>query len=662
MTQLNAFIARSFLPEDERRLESVLHFLGTFEKMGFICRHAEAAEVQSVSAKVRALIDKSDVFVGIFTRRHPIYVPPVGVSGAWKVLRGIRPTANSWSAPAWVLQESGYALQRLGPTRLILLREPEVEIPGLQGDLEYVPFIPEKPAEVFSKLSEMIHGLLAAASGIEVRTLVSERLVESKVASEPTPAEAPPEPPKEEVEQSDIVFMFMRMSDAARGRDYEGLSQAWTEGIGLIEKEKSGDIDRLTWDCFYFEARFRAGAADGLDGLKSLHVEDPQRPEPIVTLARCLKLSEEYQDSARLYLKAAELAKKPARPSYLLEAARAFRAAKQYPQGKDAVREALGIAKGQERTEALSELYQLYKAGDETYLAFATAEAALQENPQVGIRFGLGLDYHRHDLADLALLHFKFLYDHDNTDAPTLHNFALMYADCNLPISAVKRYKAAIELGETLSAANLGFIYLDAGIADDAQVMIQKAMTVGSHPPRVEKCLAAIIERTEDEEAKEKELLHSARKKRDFLVQMGRASYAPTPALQGRWRFPFGEMMLMLNGQNLSGEVEVKSEQSAYSGFFSFSSDVGSTETKIDRIESYSIQGTFTGAVCQFTLTVTDKTLRALPSINALSALYGTAGASKSGFLVFEADGMRGLYTELTDQKLGEPQPISRVN
>jgi tetratricopeptide (TPR) repeat protein len=659
MPQLNAFIARSFLPEDERRLKSVLHFLETFEKMGFICRHAEAAEVQSVSAKVRALIDKSDVFVGIFTRRHPIYVPPVGVSGAWKVLRGVMPTANSWSAPAWVLQESGYALQRLGPTRLILLREPDVEIPGLQGDLEYVPFIPEKPADVFSKLSEMIHGLLAEASGIEVRTLVSERLVESKVASEPTPAEAPPEPPKEEVE-SDFLSTYIRLADATDGRDYEGLSQAWTDGIVLIEQGKS-EMDRLAWDCFYFEARFRAGASDGLEGLKGLIVRDPKRPEPVVALARCLKLSEEYQDSARLYLKAAGLAKELARPGHLLEAAGAFRAAKQYQQGKDAAREALRIAKGQERTEALSELYQLYKASDETYLAFATAEAALQENPQVGIRFGLGLDYHRHDLADLALLHFKFLYDHDNTDAPTLHNFALMYADCNLPISAVKRYKAAIELGETLSAANLGFIYLDAGIADDAQVMIQKAMTVESHPRRVEKCLAAIIERTEDEEAKEKELLHSARKKRDFLVQMGRASYAPTPALQGRWRFPFGEMILMLNGQTVSGEVEVKTEQSAYSGFFNFSSDVGSTETKIERIESYSIQGTFTGAVCQFNLTVTDNTLRALPAMNALSSLYGTAGTSKSGFFMFEADGMTGLYAELTDQKLGEPQPISRV-
>jgi tetratricopeptide (TPR) repeat protein len=377
-----------------------------------------------------------------------------------------------------------------------------------------------------------------------------------------------------------------------------------------------------------------------------------------------MRLSEEYQDSAQLYLKAVQLSKELARPGYLLEAARAFRAAKQYQQGKDAAREALALAQGQQRADALSELYQLYKAGDETYLAFATAEAVLHENPQIGIRFGLGLDYHRHDLAELALLHFKFLYERDETDGATLHNLALMCADCKLPISAVRRYKSAIELGETLSAANLGFIYLDAGIADDAQVIVQKAMDVESHPPRVEKCLAAIVESIEDEEAKEKDLLHSARGKRDFLVRMGRASYAPTPAIQGRWKFPFGEITLLLDGLAVSGEAEIETQQSASNAFASaFAQTVNSTERKT---ESYSIQGNLTGAVCEFKLTVADKTQRAprpLGSVLSLSALalYGTTGATKSGFLVFEDNGATALYTEFTDRKLGTPQTIVRV-
>ena len=48
MTQLNAFVARSFDPGDERRIRPVLDFLETFRKVGFFCESAEAAEVESV--------------------------------------------------------------------------------------------------------------------------------------------------------------------------------------------------------------------------------------------------------------------------------------------------------------------------------------------------------------------------------------------------------------------------------------------------------------------------------------------------------------------------------------------------------------------------------------------------------------------------------------
>ena len=96
---LKAFIARSFLAEDEKKLEPILSFLDTFKKVGFVCYSAEPAEVQSVSEKVRRLIDHSDVFIGIFTRRYAIYDLKPGISGAFQVARGIAP--RLWSAPGY---------------------------------------------------------------------------------------------------------------------------------------------------------------------------------------------------------------------------------------------------------------------------------------------------------------------------------------------------------------------------------------------------------------------------------------------------------------------------------------------------------------------------------------------------------------------------------
>src|SRR5437879_1154961 len=150
MRQLQAFVARSFDSQDEERIRPILEFLDTFRKSGFFWDTAEAGEVQSVSQKVRQMIDEREVFIGFFTRRFPVSSYRSKMRDAFRILLG-RVQPELWSAPAWVLQESGYALR--GKKDLILLKQPNVEVFGLQGDLEYIQFDPQNPAAVFSKLS-----------------------------------------------------------------------------------------------------------------------------------------------------------------------------------------------------------------------------------------------------------------------------------------------------------------------------------------------------------------------------------------------------------------------------------------------------------------------------------------------------------------------------
>ena len=161
MPKITAFVARSFASEDEPKILPIINFLDSFRPLGFVWETAEPAEVESVSEKVRQKIDECDAFVGIFTRRHPIYATREGLRAAFDVLRG-RFTPTAWSAPPWVLQESGYALK--AGKRLILLRESGVEIPGLQGDLEYIPFDPFSLTTTFQKASEMVNRLVASSN------------------------------------------------------------------------------------------------------------------------------------------------------------------------------------------------------------------------------------------------------------------------------------------------------------------------------------------------------------------------------------------------------------------------------------------------------------------------------------------------------------------
>jgi hypothetical protein len=80
-----ALVARSFDPADEAKIDPILKFFDSFKALGFVPLSAERSEVESVSEKDRSMIDKSDVLVGIFTRRHPVY----RFDGSWRTTLNI---------------------------------------------------------------------------------------------------------------------------------------------------------------------------------------------------------------------------------------------------------------------------------------------------------------------------------------------------------------------------------------------------------------------------------------------------------------------------------------------------------------------------------------------------------------------------------------------
>src|SRR6266852_1301957 len=646
MTQLNAFVARSFAAQDEGRIQPVLDFLDTFREAGFFWETAEPPEVESVSAKVRRMIDEKEVYIGFFTKRYPVYRFESRYRGALQLLFG-NTKPSIWSAPAWVLQESGYALR--GGKQLILLREPEVEVFGLQGDLEYIPFDPDNPAAIFSKLSGMINGLLAKAAGTAVSITLTERHEQIEVAIEKPVSDASADIPKPDAaEEADIIVRCIEMNEAREKRDLNGIEEAWTAGKDLIAAGKTKEIDLLTWDCLYYENRFEAGAADALDRLRHLRAENPSRVEPTVTIARCLYSSREFEESADLFLEAAGGQAGDVKVRSLVNAAKAFRETKQYVQGKKAINLALPTATGELREEAVWIQYQLLRDSGDGYFAFATAESALHENPLLPLRFNLALDYRRKDLNELALHHFKFLHDRNNEDASTLHNLALLYADCKLPIASVERYKKAFSMGETLSAANLGFVYLDGGMEKEARELVEEAMNIENHATRVEECLAEIVQRSEKEREKETALFEVAHSNRNFFVNMGRGLTVAAPPLAGHWKFSFGEMPLTVDSNKISGTLDVKTEESGFGALF------GTPGSKIVRIDRYTLNGNLTGAVCEFKLEVADVSPNASLGISLLSR-YGT----KSGFILFAPDGRSATYVELSDRRLGKPETLT---
>jgi len=644
---MKAFIARSFAPGDELKLKPLLDFLDSFRKVGFICQTAEPAEVESVSVKVRRMIDEADVFVGIFTRKHPIHQ---GLKGELQ-LRLSR-EARLWGPPTWVVQESGYALR--AQKDLILLREQNVEMAGLQGDLEYIPFDPGNLAAVFSRLSQMINSLLAKAAGIHVEVVVSAQSPEAEQTMVVEAAEAR-EDQRHQPQLAPMEQQYLEMLRAAKARDLAAARVAYAAGLGVID-EGQDQTDRVWWECFYHRTRFRMGDRDALESVRALGEQHPGSPQPPACIAHCLVDYGEFDGASAEFLRAASLSRNDEKLSFLLRAAEALKQAKRYEDARRlALRDILPRATAGIRLDTLALLYELLKLSNEDHEAFALAEYTLRENPgQSGLRFKLGNDYLSKDLDGLAAYHFQMILKNEPQNYGAFHNLALALSNSGLSIMSATNYKTAIELGGTLAAANLAYKYLDCGMVDDSKRLLEAAQKVEGHADRVERCLADVTKRKDEEEQKLNSLFEAAVKQKEFLTEAGDALLAPTvPPIDGGWGFPFGEMDIKVVGDRVGGCGRGEVETSPFSALFA--AGLGKPDVApARRIESYAFTGRLRGRLCSFEVTIEPES-KTFP----LAFMVGTPKAK--GYILFDASGLVGSVCETVDSKLKDPYPIQKL-
>jgi hypothetical protein len=327
MRPLKVFVAKSFDPIDEQKSRQIEDLLDSFGALGLQWESAERAEIESVSQKVRQKIDDCDVFVGIFTRRHPIfsqYPAPAGNQTTDE------PTA--WTGPPWLFQESGYAL-RAGK-KLMLFRENQVEIPGLQGDLEYIPYDPELPTQAWKKAHEVLAGLVAQGAGIEVHTSVSVASPQETRADE-TSVEKPVS--REATEPSSFQQCICDLIDAEFSRDSSGIERAEEAGLQVIRAGGAQETDELSWKCKCLASRGRMGDTAAFQALQEISAERPTDAAPVWNLASVAESFGEHKTAGDLYSKAADL--DPGRVRHRIDASGEYLKAKRL----NLAREQLGL-------------------------------------------------------------------------------------------------------------------------------------------------------------------------------------------------------------------------------------------------------------------------------------------------------------------------------
>lgn len=113
-----AFVGHSFAACDQAVSTAIIDALVS---LGIVVETGAKPRAERISDKVKELIDKQNIFVGIFTRKD-------------KIAR-----KKEWTTSPWVIDEKAYAVG--ANKKLILLKEVGVgSIGGIQGDYEYFDF------------------------------------------------------------------------------------------------------------------------------------------------------------------------------------------------------------------------------------------------------------------------------------------------------------------------------------------------------------------------------------------------------------------------------------------------------------------------------------------------------------------------------------------
>ncbi|MGC2743325.1 MAG: hypothetical protein WA672_09065 [Candidatus Angelobacter sp.] len=598
--EITAFIARSFAKDDEAQLKPLIDFLKAFEPLGFRCQSAQPAEAEQVSQKIQKLIRESDVFIGMFTRKYPVY-PLAGNEGE----------AAKWTAPSWVLQESGYALGN--NKKMMFFVEPGVELPQLQGDFEYIEYDVKSREKAFQRAGEMISKIIAGAFAIQVETVVKRE----EQAPPPDLASVEPEKP-----EASIAFSFAAADEALHRGEDSAANEAFEKALLFIRKNKPKE--EVFWKSCYQAERAAAGYSDSLSNLKKLEAEYPESHEPIYFYAECQEIFENPRGASEGYLRAAQKTKGSQRSTMIIRAAEALHKCAAYEEANRLLLNELNEATEEKRLAVLSKLYENLKLSNRPYEAFAVGEYSIFENgAQPDLHFNIGFDCGEAAFNELAIFHYKAVLDQRLQDSAALNNLGVAYAALNLPIASVQKHTFAAELGHTLSAGNLAYKYLDAGMVPEATKTIRQALTEPDHDVKVDEAATDIKKRLEAEQEKEKSITAIANLHRAFFREFGSAIISHEVGdIEGVWTFPFGEIPLSVKEGSVTGSVE---KQQRKSHLAMLAGTKGDTRKK-----SYTLMGSLNGRICDYSLIVD-------PDVENLNS----TPSSEHGYVVFSKEGNR---------------------
>lgn len=558
--KVRAFVGHSFAAEDSQLVSGILAYLDGIASLNpkFSWDHAKPPEPTTIDAKVLALFEDRNLFIGICTRNERV-VPNIDLQRCWfsRNRATVDETRLEWKTSDWIIQEIGLAVGRR--MHVILLVEDGLRRPGaLQGNLEYIRLSREAPEKSFDSLLGMLANLCQGPT--TVHTAAMEETSQTAQDVEPqNDNENKWITPTVDWAKKDYDFALFHCIATKNAEAEKCINTAF-----LASEAGHSDQSRRAWIAKgeYFRIIFANGG--DLSRLEKLQLESPENSEISVSLARGYLYYQEHKKAADMFECAASTAEGTEERIRLLgEAALSNQKAGNSAKARGLAGQLRMISHemGLGEIEVLEAERSLAIEQKNNEAELATQERLLEIRPaDDDTRFSLAFKYSELNRDELAAYHYSRILP-KNRKPVTWNNLGVALAKLGMPIKAVEAYREAEQQGETLAMSNLAYKLLEDGFVPEARKTLDAAMAIKDHHKNVEKALGAINDAVEAEQKIETEAFAKASPIHEYYRQFGRALSKPDAInLAGRWRAPKCALELHVKDGSIAalGTYEVK--------------------------------------------------------------------------------------------------------
>lgn len=325
------------------------------------------------------------------------------------------------------------------------------------------------------------------------------------------------------------------------------------EAFEKLQSKATDPEDRIKNEAQYLNLCFETGDSTAQKKLKDLEAHSKGFPKVLGIIvrfdAKCYEFGGDLARAAETYKRSAELCVSDEGKARSISGVGAVL----YEAGlkTDAfayLKEGLGKVNDPDALvriyDCLADLYE--KEGDQFTRAIILQRALSLKSSSPDLNFRTAHAFSKAGEKALAIRHYEKLIAIDHKHSGAYNNIAVAFAAIGAPTLAVKYYKLAISLGETLPAANLANILIDAGDLDEASKILKDAQLKSEVHSNVNHSFVAIDRARDDDDEKRTASLKLASAQNQFFLHYADAlmrSAGTQPSTDGKWMYGVNEIV-----------------------------------------------------------------------------------------------------------------------